>query len=57
MPEGNNDDQEKINFSKTRDYKYLLDSEMIYKLEFDVKNGKKVYGRFAGVNQPLEQIN
>jgi hypothetical protein len=29
---------------------------LIIPLYFDIKDGKKVYRRFAGVNQPMEDI-
>ena len=33
--------------------RYLVDTGIIGELWYDIVDGKKVYRRFAGVNQPL----
>lgn len=41
-------------FSKTPEYRFLYDAGVIPRVPLKIENGKKVYDRFAGVNQPME---
>lgn len=36
--------------------RFMVDIGIVKPLWFDIKDGKKVYHEFAGVNQPMEDI-
>jgi len=50
------DDTDTYNDYHSKEGKYLRDSGIVGDLWFDIVDGKKVYRRFAGVNQPLADI-
>jgi hypothetical protein len=43
-------------FSQTADYRYAVDSGHISPIQFKIENGNKIHNRFAGVNEPMENI-
>jgi hypothetical protein len=45
-------DTEKYNLSKTIDYKLLYENGSLNEFPFEIIDGKKVYKRFVGLNQP-----
>lgn len=47
------DDTLTYNDYKSKEGRYYLDTGIIRDIWYDIKDGKKVYRRFAGVNQPL----
>jgi len=47
-------DTKQWNFSKTDTYRYLVDAGHIRPIQFEIKDGKKVYSKWAGVNKPME---
>lgn len=47
-------DSDYLEFSTTNRYKQLLDAGEIDAIPFELVDGKKVYKRFAQVNQPME---
>lgn len=42
----------KYNQSKTLEYKLLYENGSLNEFPFDIIDGKKVYKRFTGLNQP-----
>ena len=50
------DDTDTYNDYQRREVKLLRDSGVIGELWYDIKDGKKVYHKWAGVNQPLDDI-
>lgn len=40
----------------SRDGRLMRDTGFYTDLPFDIVDGKKIYKRFAGVNQPVEEI-
>jgi len=50
------DDVLTVNDYNTKIGKYLRDTGIIDDIWYDIVDGKKVYKRFAGVNQPMENI-
>lgn len=50
------DDTETFKDYHSPEGKYLMDIGAIGPLWYDIKDGKKIYDRFAGVNPPMEDI-
>jgi len=42
------------NFSETSIYRYLVDAGHITPIKFEISDGKKIYSRWAGVNNPMK---
>lgn len=45
-------DTEYYNESKTLEYKLMYENGSVNEFPFEIINGKKVYKRFVGLNQP-----
>ena len=49
-------DTSSVKAKKTKEYRYLLDSGHLSPIRVDIVDGKKVFDKWAGVNQPMEFI-
>ena len=49
-------DTYQLQTAQTNEFKYAVDAGIFEKPPFKIVDGKKVYDRFAGVNQPMDVI-